>query len=146
MSIGETNYTIHWIEISPGDSAIQPLNNWGMIKSDTANPAPDPTPLPCSAWEWHRVYSLYCTLTMITMTSIMAIFTFFHHIALARPLLDFLNVRDWEIKCIWKLIITRQGQESFKCWVGGQILTVWPFKWILFSSTFTWCYLFCRTV
>jgi len=32
----------------------------------------------------------------MTMTRIMVILTFFHHMALARPLLDFLNVRDWK--------------------------------------------------
>ena len=30
ISIGETNYTIHWIEIYPVDSAIQRLNNRGQ--------------------------------------------------------------------------------------------------------------------
>ena len=31
ISIRETNYAIRWIVIYPVDSAIQPLNNWGLI-------------------------------------------------------------------------------------------------------------------
>ena len=32
ISIGETNCTIHWLEIDPLDSTIQPLNNQGLFK------------------------------------------------------------------------------------------------------------------
>ena len=31
ISIRETNYAIRWIVIYPVDSAIQRLNNWGLI-------------------------------------------------------------------------------------------------------------------
>ena len=31
ISIREINCTIHWIEIYPVDSAIQPLNNRGLV-------------------------------------------------------------------------------------------------------------------
>ena len=30
ISVRETNWVIHWIEIYPVDSAIQLLNNWGL--------------------------------------------------------------------------------------------------------------------
>ena len=32
ISIWETNYAIHWIEIYPLDSTIHLLNNWGQIR------------------------------------------------------------------------------------------------------------------
>ena len=31
ISVRETNCFIHWIEIYPVDSAIQLLNNWGLV-------------------------------------------------------------------------------------------------------------------
>ena len=32
ISTGETNWTIHWTEIYPVDSAIHPLNNRGLCE------------------------------------------------------------------------------------------------------------------
>ena len=35
ISVGNTNYTIHWIVIYPVDGVIYPLNNRGLIRYDT---------------------------------------------------------------------------------------------------------------
>ena len=37
---------------------------------------------------------------------------------------------------------TRVSSGCSKLWVCGQISMGWQFKWSLFDSTFTWCYLF----
>ena len=57
---------------------------------------------------------------------------------------DHSNASNWTVfVCAGVIMLYWQGSYNF--WVWGWNPKVWPFKWKLLSSTFTWCSLLCCT-